>query len=164
MKRILFSACLALSLALPAFAESGPFGLGLVIGEPTGISASYRLGKAAMLQGTAAWDLTAPGGITFASDYLFLFDKALKIEKTAIPLYIGFGAKLAILMGDGRSGGDDAPVVIAARVPLGVRWLFDELPLEAFLELTPGIRLFPETAFDSGGGIGLRWYFARADK
>ena len=161
MKRVFFSACLACALAIPLFAEAGPFGLGLVVGEPTGLSASLRLNKAAMLQGTAAWDLTSPGGITLAADYLFLFDDAFRIEKTAIPLYIGFGAKLVILMGDGRYGDDDSAIGIAARIPMGIRWLFDDLPLEAFLELSPGVRLFPETAFDAGGGIGLRWYFER---
>ncbi|MFA6507735.1 MAG: hypothetical protein WCT14_16660 [Treponemataceae bacterium] len=159
MKRLcMLFVCACVSLAT-VFAAEGPFGIGIVFGEPTGVSFAYRLGSKNTLQGTLAWDLTSPGGFTVAGDYLFLFDKTLKIEKTWIPLYAGIGAKLTVLMGGGKYGDVDSPIGICARVPLGVRWLFIDVPLEAFLEIVPGFRFIPDTAFDFGAGIGLRWYF-----
>lgn len=161
MKRsALFSILFAAFLCSVSAAE-GPFGLGVVFGEPTGVSIAYRLGKTNTLQGTLAWDLTSPGGITFAGDYLFLFDRTMKIDKSWIPLYAGFGAKVTILVGGGKYPVSDFPLGVTARVPLGVRWPFADMPLEAFLELVPGFRFIPDTAFDFGAGIGLRWYFTK---
>lgn len=157
MKRALIALAASLVLSAAACGAEGPFGVGIVVGEPTGISLAYRPGGARMLQGAAAWDLTSPGGLTFTGDYLFLFDKSLKLERRAIPLYVGVGGKLSLLVG----GSEEIPLGLGFRVPLGVRWPFDSTPLEAFLELVPGLRLIPDTAFDAGAGLGLRWYFKR---
>lgn len=155
-KASVLSCFLFLALSLPA---EGSFGLGLVVGEPTGVSAAWKIGHGTRLQGTLAWDLTDPGGLTAAADYLFLMDDLLKIERTAIPLYAGFGAKLQVVSGSASDKSDGFPLSLVARFPFGARWPFSELPLEAFIELAPGLALLPETAFDIGGGIGLRWFF-----
>ena len=57
------------------------------------------------------------------------------------------------------------------RIPTTPRWAwecgflwdspFTRRPqLELFLELVPGIALFPETRGDLDGGIGIRYHFA----
>lgn len=151
--------CLLLSVASAVFAENGPWGLGLVIGEPTGVSAAYRLDKDHEIQGLLAWKLTSPGGVTAAADYLFLFSDLVKIDGITVPVYAGVGAKTMILTGDDRFSGSDSAFALGLRLPVGVRWEFKEVPLEAFLEIVPGMLLLPGTYFDIGAGIGVRWYF-----
>jgi hypothetical protein len=155
--------CIILSASLfclaSATAADGRLGVGVVVGEPTGVSVEYRLDKDNSVQGSAAWDLTSPGGFTLTGDYLFLLAKPFKVEKYRFPLYAGIGGKLVALAGDGSFGDSDGKLSLGARVPLGARWQFDGMPLEAFLEIAPCLRLVPNTAFELGGGLGLRWYF-----
>lgn len=150
----------AKDLAAPAAvkpADHGPFGLGLVLGSVSGVSASYRTAPANYIQGSAAWNFVAPGGVTFTGDYVFRFDEALKLDGIAIPLYAGAGVKVGIAIG--RESSNDFPLSFGFRIPLGVRWEFRQAPLELFLELVPGIRLLPKTDPDFDAGLGLRWYF-----
>ena len=45
------------------------------------------------------------------------------------------------------------------RVPIGISALFDELPLEVFAEVAPGLRILDKTDPDVDGGIGIRYVF-----
>jgi len=160
MKRIIAGFVLVLSVGcFPAFAKEGPLGVGVILGDPSGISLGYKLDADASLQAALAWDLISPGGFTLTGDYIFHFDRMFKVKKVFIPLYAGIGAKLTMLVGTGRYDSSASTIGLAARIPLGIRWEFADLPLEAFLELVPGLRLFPDTSFDAGMGLGIRWYF-----
>ena len=159
MKRLFVPLFVSVLCLYSVAAADGRFGAGLVVGEPTGLSVEYRLDRDNSVQGSAAWDLTSPGGFTLTGDYLFLFAKPLRIEKIRFPLYAGIGGKFVALAGDGSFGDSDGKISLGARVPLGARWIFDGVPLEAFLEIAPCLRLFPNTEFEFGGGLGLRWYF-----
>jgi len=160
MKRIVAGFVLVLSVGcLPSFAKEGPCGAGIILGDPSGISLGYKLDADSSLQAALAWDLISPGGFTLTGDYIFHFDRIFKVKSTFIPLYTGIGAKLTILAGTGRFDSSASTIGLAARIPLGIRWEFPDLPLEAFLELVPGLRLFPDTTFDAGMGLGIRWYF-----
>lgn len=161
MRRIrLILLCVSLSVASAYAADrGGPLGLGVVIGEPTGVSAAYRLADSQSLQGLLAWKLTSPGGVLVAADYLFHFDDLLVIQKVHIPLYVGAGLKVAFLTGSDRFKDSDSTFGLGLRIPLGVRWEFKRLPVEAFLEFVPGMLILPGTIPDFGAGIGARWYF-----
>lgn len=159
MKRLFLFLLVSFSCVFAAFAAGNRIGAGIVVGEPTGVSIAYLLDMDNTVQGSAAWDLTSPGGFTLTADYLFLFDKPLRIEKYRIPLYAGVGGKFVSLVGDGSFGDSDGKVSLGARFPVGARWLFPDTPLEAFLELAPCLRLIPDTALELGGGLGIRWYF-----
>jgi len=160
MRRIFACVVLVLSLGcVGASAQEGTFGAGIILGDPSGISLGYKLDADASLQAALAWDLISPGGFTLTGDYVFHFDRIFKVKSVLIPLYAGVGAKFTILMGEGMYDSSASTIGLAARIPLGMRWEFVDLPLEAFLELVPGLRLFPDTTFDAGMGLGIRWYF-----
>ncbi len=161
MKRIFAGLVLILLVGcLPVLAKEGPLGAGLIVGDPSGISLGYKLDTDTSLQAALAWDLISPGGLTLTGDYIFHFDRIFKIKSVFIPLYSGVGAKFTILVGTGRYDSSASTIGLAARIPLGIRWEFSDLPVEAFLELVPGLRLFPDTTFDDVGmGLGVRWYF-----
>jgi len=91
--------------------------------------------------------------MSVTADYLFHFDDILTFDTTTIPVYIGCGARATLPFSD------DSDFTLGARIPVGIRWLFKEVPVEAFLELSPGLKLVPKTAAALGFGLGARWYF-----
>jgi hypothetical protein len=136
-------------LVPPAIAPADT-GIGLIVGDPTGISASFYDRVAV----GAAWDI---------DDYLHVHaDVWLYNATLADPVnwYIGLGGKLQLfdvhVRGDSDNDGD--ALGIGVRVPVGLQWYF--LPeWELFGELVPGIGIIPDTDFDFDAGIGIRYHF-----
>jgi hypothetical protein len=144
-------AILILLLLPPAFAfgETEAFGIGVLLGEPTGLSAKVRLGETSAIDAAAAWSFLDEGSFYFHADYLFHFPDVFTVDPGELPLYVGAGGKIALR---------EDPFV-GVRIPVGVAYEFETVPLDVFFEVAPGVGLFPETSVDVGGGIGIRYYF-----
>jgi hypothetical protein len=158
----LVAAALLAALPSPARAEppveKGVLGVGLIVGEPTGVSAKYYLAD------DRAIDLAVGGaivgrGIQVHGDYLWHPIILEQKESFALPLFFGVGGR--ILNHDG-GGGDDDHVRFGVRAPVGILFDFTKVPLDAFAELA-GV-LDYRTKGDAFGlalnaGIGARYYF-----
>ncbi|MBN2174625.1 MAG: hypothetical protein JW731_10860 [Bacteroidales bacterium] len=131
------------------FSQKSGFGLGIVIGEPTGISGKYWTSRTTALDGAVAWSFNHSGSFYLHGDFLKHHFDVINISEGQMPLYYGIGAKV-ILADDG---------ILGAHVPLGIAYLFEGAPLDIFLEIRPGLNLLPATEFDMSGGIGVRYYF-----
>ena len=129
-------------------AQVDGFGLGLIFGEPTGISGKYFLSEKNAIDGAVAWSFSGDGYFRIHADYLWHF-YVINVPKGEMPFYVGAGAKIGI--------GDDFHLGI--RVPLGIAYHFANAPLDIFLEVVPGIGLLPDTDFDFDSAIGIRYYF-----
>lgn len=138
---------IAISIA-PVTAQEG-FGVGIVLGEPSGLTAKLWLTESSALDGVAAWSFQDTGSFYFHADYLLHFHDLIPAEQGIVPLYLGAGGNLAL---------QDNPH-IGARVPVGIEYIFQEIPVEIFLEAAPGIGIYPETELQMGGGLGVRFYF-----
>lgn len=149
MKRLVLVLLLSVFSLGGAFAETETFGLGVLLGEPTGISAKLRLDSTSALDAAAAWSFIGDGAFYFHADYLFHFNDVLFVDPGELPVYVGIGGKI-LLKDEPRLG---------ARIPLGLAYEFEGAPLDVFFEIAPGVGLFPETDVDFGGGIGIRYYF-----
>lgn len=145
---ILGFAVAAASFGQPA--GGGRLGLGVVLGEPTGISGKLWLSGTSAVDAVVAWSFTDPA-MSVHADYLFHFLDLISVEKGRLPFYVGIGAAV------GLSADPD----VGVRIPAGVSYLFDTAPLDVFLEVAPILLLFPETTFDFSGGIGIRYYFPK---
>ncbi len=130
--------------------SGGPFGLGVILGEPTGITAKLFLGGVEnALDLHLTWDFTDDAFAIF-SDYLFHFQPwSSPSTGLDLPMYVGIGGSVAFRK----------DVRVGARIPVGLAMHFQNAPVEIFLEIVPGLRLVPNTTFDLGGGIGVRYYF-----
>jgi hypothetical protein len=138
--------------------EKGVFGAGLIVGEPTGISAKYYLAD------DTAIDLAVGGaivgrGIQVHGDFLWHPWILEQKESFALPVYFGVGAR--ILNHDG-GGGEEDHVRIGIRGPIGVLFDFTHVPLDVFAEVA-GV-LDYRTKGDHFGvalnaGLGARYYF-----
>ena len=140
--------------------EGAPSGLGvgLIVGDPTGISVASRpVNQEFTIVGALAWSLPRDA-LHLHGDYLlnpYIMEDPY-FNGVTFPFYIGLGARVRI----GGAASENDVLDIGVRVPLGVSVLFEETPvgMDLFFELVPVIGLFPSTAFDLDGAIGIRFY------
>lgn len=143
--------------AAPAYARApGGFGLGLMIGDPTGITGALRSGDTSVIQAQAGWS-TVHDNVHLNVDYLYNLAilNAPEAPNVSFPVYIGVGACLKL--DDDNWYGDDEGVGV--RVPLGLTILPRSAPLDFFLEVAPAVLILPETDVTVDGGVGARFYF-----
>jgi len=130
--------------------DDGDLGLGLMIGEPTGISLKYWSSETRAIGGGVAWSLGQYDAIHLHGDYLWhsysVFDD---VDKGQLPVYYGVGGRIVFAEND---------AVLGIRVPVGLNYRFEENPLDLFLELVPTVNLAPDTDFDMNGALGIRIY------
>jgi hypothetical protein len=130
-------------------AQDQDFGLGFMLGEPTGISFKKWTGSKTAIDGAVAWSFSGQNSLHLHADYLLHRFDLIKVEKGRLPLYFGIGARLKL--------GD--PTRFGVRIPVGVCYIFEEASLDIFFELVPIFDLIPATDFDIAGSIGVRYYF-----
>ncbi len=120
--------------------------LGVLLGEPTGLSAKYWFDQRFAADAALAWNF-GQGTLGIYADYLIhpfrLFGNHV---------YIGAGATV-------RAGGD---WFLGARFPIGYQSFSDRLPISFFAELAPRIGLLPPAALGLGGGGGIRVVWGKA--
>jgi len=153
---LLFTVSLGASPA-PAHAASARsgFGLGLVLGEPTGLSAKLWLAGSSALQFHFSWDFT-DAAFVVSGDYLLHLDVlGVHTPDLDLLLTLGLGAKL----GQHTQRAREEPLFLGLRVPIGLSMPFQAMPLELFLEAVPGLRVLSKVGFDVDLGLGARWFF-----
>ena len=133
-------------------------GLGIILGEPTGVSFKQWLTKTTAVDAGFAWSF-AKGEDAFHIhvDYLVHhFDWIQSTDELAnrLNFYLGLGGR-AKFQTDARIG---------ARGVIGLVYFFKGVPLDAFLEVAPILDLAPDTDFSLNGGIGVRYFFSSAKR
>ncbi len=149
--------CSALLTAGPAFA-AGNFGLGFVLGDPSGITAKYYLGNDHAI--AAGIGDAAGHGFYINVDYLKHFREIIPVPGMA--LYLGGGGAFHHYHRDrhGRVWDDeDEENRLETRLPFGINYVFKPVPVEVFLELVPALELVPDVDFRLRAGLGARYYF-----
>ncbi len=139
---------LTLSGTAPAY-EKNDFGLGIILGSPTGLSAKLWLGKSSAFDAAAAWSFSRDGRFQIHGDYLWHNFKLIKVEEGSLPLYYGLGFR--VNFGDETEAG--------FRFPIGLEYLFPRAPFDIFIEVVPILRVIEKTDFEIDGAIGARFFF-----
>lgn len=132
-----------------ATAQESGFGLGIILGEPTGISFKNWIGSRTAIAGGVAWSFYNNSSMHLHTDYLIHNFDIFKVEKGKLALYYGIGGRVKT----------DKKSRIGVRIPVGISYIFEKAPFDIFLELAPLLDLAPGTEFGLSGGIGLRYYF-----
>ncbi|MFH1312767.1 MAG: hypothetical protein ABIJ00_06020 [Candidatus Eisenbacteria bacterium] len=131
--------------------ESSGIGLGIVIGEPTGVSFKQWMTDGTALAGAAAWSFENEGAFHAHVDYLFHRRPAVaEADAGRVLLYAGIGGRI-------KAEEDDS--TIGVRVPLGIDYVLAGPPLDVFFEVAPVLDVAPSTEFRVNGGVGIRYYF-----
>lgn len=166
MKKLIMS-CLLLTLLVPANAQQSGFGLGIMLGEPTGLSGKlWTGGENAIGMGLAWGGLGSPGGyLHMHADYLWHKMDLIPVSKGKLPLYFGIGARLRIWDDNGYydngkwEDDDGGRAELGVRLPVGLAYLFDGAPVDIFLEVVPVLDLIPDTDVSLNAAIGARYWF-----
>src|ERR1051325_1530873 len=138
-----------LAAAAPAHADGGPLGIGIIAGEPTGLTGEYRLSDRTAIDMALGFDLFADRDLYVHADFLFVLPDLLSGGSVGLSPYLGPGGFLVAVHA----------VVLGARVPFGLSLDFTKAPLQIFLELAPRLEIIPDVHLDRGGALGFRYYF-----
>ncbi len=162
-KHIVLFALVASSFV--AKAQSSGFGLGIMLGDPTGIS-----GKLWLSDGERAMDFGVAWGVYgrylhLHADYLFHNTSLITVSKGQMAIYYGPGLRVRSWSG-GRYWNrgkwedyDGSRLGLGVRFPVGLDYMFDDDPFDVFMELVPSLDLAPSTTFDLDAAIGVRYWF-----
>jgi len=140
-----------------AEASGGPFGLGLILGSPTGISGKLYLNQKNAIDFALGAAFLSSNGLHVHVDYLWHPIMLTQDEAFFMPLYVGVGARIL----DHDHGNDDDDVHLGVRVPAGILFDFRAVPLDVFLE----VALIVDFVVDHGdhvdlnASLGARYYF-----
>lgn len=152
------AACLVFTT--PARAQDRGFGLGLVAGEPTGITGKLWIGDHSALDmgfglSIGGDRLTSNAGNTWTrfhlhADYLYHFFDVIH-SNLRLPLYFGAGPRLNFGGGYGASFG--------IRGVAGIDWQLDHAPFDVFVEVAPAFQVGYDVGVAVEGGVGVRYFF-----
>ena len=152
MKKNLIVLALFLFAATHSFAfERNKFGLGVVAGDPNGITAKYMIDNNYGIDATVGWKTSGEDEFYVAADFLLHLYDIVNIPKGVSPLYFGGGLRLV--------DREDTENKFGIRVPFGIEYVFLNGSLGAFGELVPILNFTPDVESDFEFGIGIRYFF-----
>ncbi|UCG51173.1 MAG: hypothetical protein JSW58_13380 [Candidatus Latescibacterota bacterium] len=149
MFRSLVIGLIAISVFAAGAAAQGLWGLGIILGEPTGVTGKLWLTDRTAVDAAAAWSFAEEAALHLHADYLFHNTDLIEVEKGTLPIYFGVGARVKFEE-DGKLG---------VRVPVGIAYWFEDAPLDVFFEIVPILDLIDETEFTANAAIGIRYFF-----
>jgi len=123
------------------------FGLGIMLGEPTGVSVKYWNNERSAFDVGAAWSLAGRNeALHMHADFLLhsWFDRTENLA-----FYYGIGGRM-IFASEATAG---------VRIPLGLDYVFSSIPFDLFVEAVPILDITPEVEFAGNGAVGIRYYF-----
>ncbi len=140
-----------------ARADGGPFGLGLILGSPTGLSGKVYFNKMNALDFAVGEAFINQRGFHLHADFLWHPVMLTQTDAFFLPLYLGIGARF--LNHDRKDENDEH---LGVRAPLGFLFDFRRVPLDVFFELAlivDFVRHGGSDVVDLNAAIGIRYYF-----
>jgi hypothetical protein len=136
-------------LANTGFSQGHGLGLGLMIGEPTGISLKGWVSYSGAIQlGIGYPSLSSTQGTALSAEYLW--HAHLFRSHEYFPLYFGLG---------GIFGASSGMNLFGARGVLGIAWWPHRSSLDVFLQMAPTLYFKPVSQFEFDFGFGVRYFF-----
>jgi hypothetical protein len=149
---LLMFGCLA---GLSYGASNHNIGLGIIVGEPTGVSFKLWSSQTTAFDAGAAWSFVSGSYFQIHGDFLLHNFNLFKVESGRMSLYYGAGARLKF----GSQDEGDSRTTLSLRVPVGLAYEFEKTPIELFIEVVPMLDFIPSTEVQMAGAVGFRYYF-----
>jgi hypothetical protein len=131
-------------------AQTKGFGLGILVGEPTAVSAKYWTSGSTAFDFGIGYSFEKNSYLNIHADYLFHVKNIFETTEN-ISLYYGPGARLRFV--------ENATTRLGFRFDVGLVWIPRNAPIDVFIEVAPLLDIIPETDFSFNGGIGVRYFF-----
>jgi hypothetical protein len=154
------------------FEANKTFGLGIMLGGPSGLSGKYFVGPSTAIDFGVGYHgccrYRNHGGLHLHADYLWHPVSLVSAEAFELPFYVGVGGRFWDWDHDNDYDGE----AIGVRVPFGLAFDFNEVPIDIFVELVPVLDFFfgadcgpgddycDGVNFDIMAAIGFRYYFS----
>ena len=156
MKNLILCLACILTMVIPSTA-SGDFGLGLILGDPSGISAKISTGPVNSVNLVLGYDLNPHyygccrdnGQFYMGGDYVWYNYELIHVTKGRLPLYYGPGVNATFASNS----------AVGIRGVVGLEYQFAGAPFDLFIEIGPGIRVIPNTEGNMEAGFGSRFFF-----
>lgn len=154
MRKLLIASLLASSLlAAPATAHA-ELGIGLFLGEPTGLDVKIGLQRRSALDIVLGWNTYRDGRASYGHlTYLYQIASG-RGNNLRVPLRIGIG---------GAVYGHENDINVGVRAPLELGLRFTRTPVEIYGEIAVLVTFLDDNGnhddIDLQGGVGLRFYF-----
>jgi hypothetical protein len=143
-----------------------PWGLGVILHNPTGVSLKHRFSKDNSLDAALGYSFGYTDNITLHSTYLWEFNESLKInDHVSLGHYFGVGGAL-----HSRDRNEDPPpwadrderddeFGLAVRGVAVMNYYFDDPTFEVFAEVALNFFIVPGTDADLDIAVGGRYFF-----
>lgn len=137
------------------------YGIGFILGDPTGISGHYQINETRGWDLALAYDLGDSSDVQVHLDHLWENLATILIDRSRIGVYGGFGAKLRFVNQAFKNlnNEDYYDYYLGVRAPLGLNYRFFKNQAMVFLETSVSLYLIESTDVDFDLGIGARLYF-----
>ncbi|MFA5514429.1 MAG: hypothetical protein WDA17_05930 [Sphaerochaetaceae bacterium] len=153
MKKALIVLALVLVLVAPLsaarYTKTNGVGVGLSAGWPVaGVAFKYGMNDFRVV-GTLGYDYRGSIALEAGAQYdVYQFDIA------DIPFYLNVG-----ITASASAATDFKSFAFTGNVPVGVSYFFEQIPIEAFLKVGPGVKYADKKiGFDINAAIGALWY------
>ena len=133
------------------FAQGKGVGLGVMLGQPTGISAKVWVSTTSAFALGTAYSFKDKA-MEVQADYLLHLNHVFPLTTGKIPVYIGIGGTVSF-----KNNNQDPNYGI--RVPVGISYFIPTVPVDVFIEAVPVIGIKPESRVSLNGNIGVRYFF-----
>lgn len=125
-------------------------GIGISIGNPTGLNGKYWLDSSKAVDAGMAWSIGKHSEFSLHSDYLLHKDGAFYFNDVhPLDLYYGVGGRMEFA--------DD--IEIGVRVPVGLTHRFEQESADVFAEVAPIVDFLTKTGLEIHLLFGGRYYF-----
>jgi len=131
------------------------YAVGVILGDPTGLSAKMKLNNEHSLDGALAYSSGRHHGTQIHSDYLW--DRARSWETTQGPLYMYYGLGGRLISYTDKD--DHSQISLGPRGSLGLDFNIFNPNIELFGELALILEVVPSITADVDAGIGARIRF-----
>ena len=147
------------------------FGLGLELGEPTGLNGKVFVSKAGAIDFGVGWIYSHyyyGDGLHVYADYLWHPASLASTSTFELPLYIGAGLRFWDFHYCDQRICDYGGTAIGLRLPVGIAFDFNNVPLDLFFQVVPVVDLVNGDYYNRYGdrahlgvdlSLGLRFWF-----
>jgi hypothetical protein len=150
-----------------SFEANKTFGLGLELGAPAGITGKYFLsnGSNALQFGFGGYNgyYRDYYGYSLYLDYLWHPVSLTSAPAFELPLFVGVGGRFWDFDDRHIRNDFDDGYAFGIRVPVGIAFDFNNVPLDIFLQLVPTLNFFSHYRDDFGFwfdfSVGIRYWF-----
>jgi hypothetical protein len=151
------------------FQSNGKFGLGLELGEPTGLNGKLFLTPNQAIDfgiGDLYHNFYVDGdGIHLYFDYMWHPFEITQNESFKLPFYVGLGGRVWFFDYSCRGGVCSSASIIGLRVPLGMTFDLNNVPLDIFLQFVPTLDFYRNfngrsVYLDVDFSVGIRYWFS----